>query len=338
MLTHALELNTTLINSKTARRPRRVSPWTNEITSQVIAPAPASTAPLIAADILVAIDPGPVLGVGRDDLTDTAVVEAQRPPADVDDPAATDPAATDPATTTSDLVRALHRTPRHVVLVFSGHRVALLDGHGGHLAPVAGNTFPLDLPALDSPTDQSDSLQSALTAVDLALGSYLRTRPVPVVLAGPQTLLAAFRSASRNLARLAGTVYGGFDDAPTMELARRTRPVLDRYLDAHQYAALALLQDRSNDQLVASGITSVWHAARTQQPETLLVEDGYRHRARLSPDGDAITPAKDDVTASEVIDNLVDELIQTVLTRGGSIVLAHDGALPEHGRIALTLR
>ena len=333
MLTHALELNAILINPKTARRPRRVSPWTNEITSQIIAPAPASAAPLIAADIPVAIDPGPVLGVGRDDLTDTAVVEAERPRAEVDDPAEADLAITTP-----DRVRALHRTPRHVVLVFSGHRVALFDGHGGHLALAAGTRFPMDLPALDSPADQGDSLRSALAAVDLALGSYLHTRPVPVVLAGPQTLLAAFWSASRNRARLAGTVYGGFGDAPTPDLARRTRPVLDRYLDAHQYAALALLQDRRSDHRVASGITSVWHAARTQQPELLLVEDGYRYRARLSPDGDAITPAHDDVTASEVIDNLVDELIQTVLTRGGSIVLAHDGALPEHGRIALTLR
>jgi len=333
MLTHALELNAILIDSRTARRPRRVSPWTNEITSQIIAPAPASAAPLIAADIPVAIDPGPVLGVGRDDLTDAAVVETPRPPAEVDDPAETDPAVSTP-----DLVRALHRTPRHVVLVFSGHRVALLEGSGGHLAPAARSGFPMDLPALDSSADHVDSRQSALAAVDRALGSYLRTRPAPVVLAGRQTLLTAFWSTSRNLARLAGTVYGGFDDVPTTELTRRIRPVLDRYLEAHRYAALALLQDRSNDEQTASGITSVWHASRTQEPEMLLVEGGYRFRARLSPDGDAITPVHDDVASSEVIDNVVDELIETVLTRGGSIVLAHDGALAGHGRIALTLR
>jgi hypothetical protein len=70
--------------------------------------------------------------------------------------------------------------------------------------------------------------------------------------------------------------------------------------------------------------------------------DSYRYRARLSAD-DEVTPADDvrpadDVTAHEVIDNLMDELIQTVLARGGSIVLAQDGALPEHDRVALTLR
>jgi hypothetical protein len=217
--------------------------------------------------------------------------------------------------------------------VFSGHRVALLDGHGGHLTSAATTSFPMDLSAPNGPTHEGGSLRAALAAVDLALGSYLRLHPAPVVLAGPQKLVSAFCSVSRNLTRLAGTVYGGFDEAASAELTRRTRPVLDRYLDSHQYAALALLQDRAIDQHVASGITSAWHAAHTQQPEMLIVEDSYR---ALSTDGDAVTPA-DDITAPEVIDNLVDELIQTVLTRGGSI-LAQDGALPEHDRVALTLR
>ena len=90
----------------------------------------------------------------------------------------------------------------------------------------------MDLPALDGDAYEDGSLRSALAAVDLALGSYLRLRPAPVVLAGPQKLVLAFWSVSGNKARLAGTVYGGFEDAPTAELARRTRPVLKRYLDS----------------------------------------------------------------------------------------------------------
>jgi hypothetical protein len=336
MLTHDLGLNTVLTNPKTARRTRRISPVTNEITSQIISRPPAPAAPLIAPDFPVAIHPGPVLGVARDDLTDTTVADAS-PPVEVDDRA-----VADPAITPLDLVRALHRTPRHAVLVFSGHRVALFERAGGQLTPAAGTSFPMDLPALDGPGHHGVSLRSALAAVDLALSSYLRTHQAPVVLAGPQKLVSAFCSASQNVTRFAGTVYGGFGDAPTTELARRARPALDRYLESHQFAALALLQDRVGDQQMASGITSVWRAAHTRQPELLLVEDGYRFRARLSA-ADALTPA-DDVTpgdddaASEVIGNLVDELIETVLARGGSIVLAHEGALDEHDRVALTLR
>jgi hypothetical protein len=335
MSTHDLTLNAFVTNPRTARA-RRVSPLTNEVTSQIISQPPASAAPLMAPDIPVAIDPGPVLGVARDDLTDDAVAEAAQLPVQV-----VDRAAADPTIRIGDRVRALHRTPRHVVLVFSGHRVTLFDGVGGRLVPATSAGFPMDLLAHGGAARDDGSLQPALAAVDLALGSYLRLHPAPVILAGPQKLVSAFASLSQHMARLAGTVYGGFDHAHTAELARRTRPVLNRYLDSHQHAALARLKDRATDQQVASGITSVWHAARTQKPEMLLVEDSYRYRAQLSADGDAVTPADDvtapDVTAPEVIDDLVDELIQTVLTRGGSIVLAQDGALPAHDRIALTL-
>jgi hypothetical protein len=331
MSTHDLELHTVVTNPETVRSTRRISPITNEITSQIIS-WPVSAAPEIAPDIPFAIDPGPVLGVARDDLTDATVDEAVRLPLDLDDRA-----LIDPTIATRNLVRTLHRTPRHVVLVFSGPRVRLLEWAAGRLEPAASTTFPMDLPALDGSAPDGGSMRSALAAVDAALGGYLRLRPAPVILAGPQKLVSAFWSESRNLARLAGTVYGGFDDVPTEDLVRRIRPVLDRYLDSHQYAAMALLEERGSDQRVVSGIPSAWHAARTQQPEMLLVEDGYRYTARVSTDSDAVTPANE-VTAPADIDNLVDELIETVLARGGSVVLAHDGALAEHGRVALTLR
>jgi len=247
----------------------------------------------------------------------------------------------DPDAATADRVRGLHRTPRHVVLVFSGRRVALFEGSHGRLSSAAGTGFPMDLPSGPDGARDDASLQSALVAVGVALNHYLRTHPAPVILAGPQTLVTAFWSASGHLAHIAGTVYGGFGDSPTEELARRVRPALGRYLDSHRHAALALLENRGDDRRVASGITSVWHAARTRRPETLLVEDGYHYRAHRSPDGATVAPAPDDATAGEgagdLVDDLVDDLVQTVLTRGGSIVLAHDGGLTDHDRIALTL-
>ena len=69
----------------------------------------------------------------------------------------------------------------------------------------------------------------------------------------------------------------------------------------------------------------------------LAVEEGYRFPARLSVDGDLVTPAED-AEAPDVIDDLVDELIETVLDRGGWVALVRDGALAGHDRVALTVR
>ncbi len=68
----------------------------------------------------------------------------------------------------------------------------------------------------------------------------------------------------------------------------------------------------------------------------LAVEEGFTYPARLSPDGDFLTPA-DDVSHPDVVDDVVDELIETVLLRGGWVAFVPDGALAEHGRVALAL-
>jgi hypothetical protein len=238
----------------------------------------------------------------------------------------------DPSFATRDLVRALHRTPRHAVLVLSARRAALFDGQAGRLAPVAGPRFPIDLAGLGVP-----DVTTAMRVVDRALGAHLRLHPAPLVVAGPERTVSAFTTVSRHTARLAGTVHGAVEHASLDDLAARTRPVLERYLLSRQDDALALLDRRAGAHRVASGIASAWLAARTERPEMLAVEEGYRFPARLSPDGDLAVPA-DDAEAPDVIDDLVDELIETVLDRGGWVALVRDGALAEHERVALSVR
>lgn len=247
-----------------------------------------------------------------------------------------DRAVIDPTFATRDLVRALHRTPRHAVLVLSSSRAVLLDGAAGRLAPATGTRFPLTLRSPSGPEDV-DGLRTALRPVDRALGAHLRLHPAPLVIAGPQHLVTTFTSLSRNVSRLAGTVYGGFDEVGPEELARRTRPALENYLRSREHAALAQVSDRAGAHRVASGIATAWLAARTERPEMLVVEEGFRFPARLSADGDQVTAAAD-VEAPDVIDDLVDELIELVLDRGGWVALARDGSLADHDRVALTVR
>ena len=256
-----------------------------------------------------------------------ALARTVRLPVEVDDRT-----VVDPSFATRDLVRALHRTPRHVVLVLSERRAALFDGQAGRLAPAPGRHFPLDLTA-----PGVRDLPTAMRLVDRALGTHLRLHPAPLVVAGPERTVAAFTATSKHTARLAGVVHGALEHAPLPDLAARTRPVLERYLLSRQADALALLDRRAGEHRAASGIASAWLAARTERPEMLAVEEGFRFPARLSADGDLVTPA-DDVEAPDVIDDLVDELIETVLDRGGWVALVRDGSLAGHDRVALTVR
>lgn len=258
-----------------------------------------------------------------------------------------DRAVVDPTFATRDLVRSLHRTPRHVVLVLTEREARLFDGSGDTLLPPFGGPFPLvdRSPRRHTRTgggpvkggDEDRRGDTFLRTVDRALGTYLSLHPAPLVLVGAARTLARFTRISRNLGRLAGTVQGSHARTPLPTLARLIRPVLEDYLRSREREALALLDKRSRAGTVVTGMPAVWLAARAERPEMLAVEEGLFYPARISRDGDLIRPA-DDLEHPEVIDDAVDEVIETVLRRGGWVALVADGALSARERIALTLR
>ena len=297
----------------------------------------------------------------------------------------TDRVVVDPTFATRDLVRALHRTPRHLVLALSLHEARLFDGVGDDLRPAPVRSFPRTVrggPRQDAdPQRGADSERGAdpqrgadrtskgdplavdpaeaapitvpggpaprrlvrpgerrvfYREVDRALGAYLRVNPAPLVLVGTERVLAEFRRVSTNLGRLAGCVRGSLVTAPTSELTPRIRTVLHEYLRSREREAIELLERRAGAGRVVDGIHACWLAARAERPEMLAVEEGYVFPARLDAEGDLLTEATD-VEHPDVVDDVVDELIEAVLRRGGWVALLADGALADRGRVALTL-
>jgi hypothetical protein len=241
----------------------------------------------------------------------------------------------DPTFATRDLVRALHRTPRHVVLLLAADRARLLDAAHGVLAPVS-HGFPRSDPGHRRGTPARESF---LREVDKSLGAYLRLHPAPLVVAAAQPTLAGFLQLSRNTTRLAGSLPGHHLDTPLEDLETRIRPIIEDYLLSRQTEALDLLAQREGQGRAVRGIDRAWLASRWERPEMLAVEQGYFQPARLTAGGDTLLPVREvgEVGDPDVLDDAVDELIETVLGRGGWVALLADGTLPPDSRVALTL-
>jgi len=247
----------------------------------------------------------------------------------------------DPTFATRDLVRALHRTPRHVVLVLTSREARVFHGVGETLRPAPGSAFPLRNPRQRADDPARPGLADAdhttfLRRVDRALAVHLRLYPAPVVVVGSDRLLAGYAALTR-LPRIAGTIPASIGNHPLTVLAQRIRPVMVTYLRGRQDEALGLLDRRTGGKRAVSGMQSCWLAARHQPVEMLAVEEGLFYPARLGQDGDLLMPAAD-VEHPEVLDDAVDELIELVLRRGGWVALVEDGALAAHDRVALTVR
>lgn len=243
---------------------------------------------------------------------------------------------------TRDLVLALQRTPRHVVLVLSAHDARLFESSGGVLDAAPTPAFPLRRSRArrshpDRPAQRQAATEEFLRTVDRSFATYRALHPSPLVLVGPDPMLEAFTRQARRLDRLAGILTGDHLKASLVELSAATRPVLQRYLASREQDALELVWTRDAQGRVAAGMQAAWLASRTSQPEMLAVEESLFYPARLSPDGHTIELSSD-IDQPDVIDDAVDELIEHVLIRGGWIAIVGDRALDRYGGVALVPR
>jgi hypothetical protein len=231
----------------------------------------------------------------------------------------------EPTFATRPLVSTLHRMPPHVVLVLQPTGAHLCAAADGGLRPV-GRCTP-------------QGTRTYLREVDQMLGDYRAEHPGPLVLAGSPQLLDRFCGLSRNLDRLAGRVAPGVRET-TLDLALACAEVIEDYLRTRREDALDqldhALRDRPGD--VASGMDECWRGVRSRSPGMLLVEENY-----VSPGASRKLSAADSGVrrgdqAVGVVHDLVDDLMEEVVLRGGQLALVRDGELAGHDRIALISR
>jgi len=246
-------------------------------------------------------------------------------------------AVVEPTFATRDLVRALHATPPHLILTLDPEGAHLFHAQGMTMNPVASITMGTDT-ARHPPTAQPSTLatDTFLAEVDYQLGRHRLAFPSPLVLAGPEALLAAFTQHSSHLERLAGQL----DTAqyPTQpDILRGSSIALEEYLISRQHSALALVRQtlERDPQRVVTGIEEALLECRRRPPLMLAVETSYTVPGQHT--GQPLTGPADTNRAPRVHD-LVDDLIEIVIHRGGLIALVDDGALGEHQHIALVSR
>lgn len=256
-------------------------------------------------------------------------------------------AVVEPTFATRDLVHALHRTPPHLLLVVDALVASLFRGYAGSLVPITDHGFPVQhrLRAGEEPGTDVDHADRYLRRVDAALAQARAHAPSPILVTGAGEPVRRLLRRSRHLHRLAGVLPESA--AGSVEsLVEAARVSLQEYLRSREEEALILLDQarRSSSLLVRSGVDDVWRAVHEMAPDILLVEEGLRHPAsvigsQLVPPapGPSTRRHAPDGTRDDARYDIVDDLIELVIQRGGWVAFVGDGALGEHGGVALVL-
>jgi hypothetical protein len=264
------------------------------------------------------------------------------------------------------LLRFLQSNQRYYLLSLSQNRVAFFKGSADGLAPVDVENLPRSLEGALGPEDRersvhvhqgargsknaiyggggkSDSsrdedLARFFRAVDQALWSVLAHETVPLILASTERELPLFRSVSRYSHIAQEALHGNFADARMEDMHTKAWPIVQHIVEARtdevrkRYDAL-VSRARALDEI--RGIASYAVQGRVYQ---LLLERDARAWGKLDPANGALELHGATRVKGEKGDDVLDDLAEAVLVRGGEVFAVEKARMPSKSPVAAILR
>ncbi len=250
---------------------------------------------------------------------------------------------------TRDLVMAMNRSPRYWVLALSEKSTRLFEGAHDTLVEITGHGFPMvhtgpggesALPGgfgVNKSAYRDEYTRKFFREVDAAFGEVAKSDPLPLLLVGVDRHLAFFNEMTRHGSLLAGSMQGNYDATSAHDLGKLLWPLVLEAKETRRQELLQELDAAVGAQRSSSTLGEAWLQAQMGRVATLLVEESYHQPARLSESGMLLTLV-DEVGGLDVVDDAVDDLVEVVLQKGGQAFFFDDGALAQHGRVAVILR
>lgn len=249
---------------------------------------------------------------------------------------------------TRDLVYALNQSTRYWVLVLSEKPTRLYEGFNHDLTEIEGGGFPMvhegpggeePLPGgfgVNKSAHRDERHRQFFRKVDEALKPFLAADPLPLIVVGVDRYLAFFDEVSAHTKAVIGTVTGSHDKTSAHELGELVQPLVDQHREEKRREALEQLERSVGERKFVSTIGEVWRLAQEGRGELLLVEEDFHFPGKLDENG--VLVRAEDPSAPHVMEDAVDDIIETVLNKQGRVVFVENGKLDEHRRIAMTLR
>jgi len=254
-----------------------------------------------------------------------------------------------------DLIYKLSMEHVYLLLTLSGRYAHLHFGRLDHLEEIKDGEFPKEFvddyeytrPAVassngfglkntegDKSAKDQIRLESFYRAADRALDTYLNNG-TPLLLAGVVKDLSLFEGVSGHQKNIRAKIEGNFDHTYPRELETAAWQALREENERRRKADLLRLNEQPASAL-SSGLHQSWTDAFLGRGLKLFVEKDFSQRAHRSELGDQLSVSFHEGWA--VMEDAVDDLIELVLEKGGSVQFVENGELSAHGGVALLKR
>jgi hypothetical protein len=244
---------------------------------------------------------------------------------------------------TRDLIRAAHKAENYYVLIVSQQKARLFECYIENASEVKDDVFPMsndtlyetDRAARNAGSREDDLIKEFFNRVDKAFTSYYKDNPADLFLMGVERNIFHYMDIVDQKSIISGSIITGGDDATEPEVANLVWPTARQLLTAREHEALSQLERAVSVNRFESDIQSIWKAVNEGRGEVLFVENSFFQPAVID-NGELVL--NEDSKLPGVIDDIVDEIAESVLQFGGRVVFMHDGSLSKYQKIALITR
>lgn len=254
---------------------------------------------------------------------------------------------------TRDLVRAISDKVQYLVLALAKSEARLVEGFDdrslrefdGEPEAMRNRTFPVRNDQAFSGDDRTNTpgdtayLREYFNRVDKSLqelqGMAGRER-LPVILLGDTQNVGLFKSVSDRPDEIVGEVTAAGTPETADGIIAAAQPAVDALRNAREDEAVGHIgRARSAGQLHAD-LSTIYRLASTGNAARLFVQRGFIQPGLV--DAKEFTIQTRDAPGEGVMDDVVDELVETVLDNGGDVHFVSAGRLDGQDRVLLESR
>lgn len=249
----------------------------------------------------------------------------------------------DPTFATRDLIRSMNQAEFYYILVLSKKEVSLFEAYRDQVHEVREHGFPIENThdyltnhaQLQNAEEVDEEVREFFNSIDKCFDEVYKGNPGELAVVGVERNLAFFHTVTDHKGLIIAEVAGNQEHATTHELGQLVWPEVLAALEAAKSNALDHLGAARGAKKAALGIREVWQTAQEGRGEMILVENSYMQPAIVDGQQINLDVAVDDPLSN---DDIVDDVIEIVLSMKGKVVFMEDGTLGEYERIAMTLR
>jgi len=251
---------------------------------------------------------------------------------------------------TRDLVFAYNRSQPYYVIVINEKQIKFYLCVRENLSEVTHPSLPMtnivheikegrigDASYNDRIRENEERQKNFLREADALLKEFAAAEETPFLITGTQRQISMYREVTRFPNLILGTLKGSYENSSASEISKLVWPIAKEGFANKRKEVLNEVDKAISSKKFASGIDEVWELANEGRGKTLLTEINFEYPAIASSNGLQLVPSEIK-PGEDVLDDAVDEIIESVIGKDGKVVFFDNDILEKYGRIAMILR